>query len=38
MNELDYPTWAVPAEAFAPGAWAIWRRQLKRLVTFQWRG
>ena len=35
--EIGYPSWAVPAEAFAPGAGAKWRRQFRRLFTLQWR-
>jgi hypothetical protein len=30
MPDLEYPTWAIPAEAFAPGAMKIWRRQFRR--------
>ena len=32
---LDYPTWAIPAEAFAPGAWAQWRRGLRRAIGLE---
>ena len=30
VGQLDYPTWAISAEGFAPGAAAIWRRQFRR--------
>lgn len=31
MN-LAYPEWAIPAEAFAKGSLAIWRRQVRRAI------